>query len=235
VVTSAAVPTVEVQGLTHRYGTPGGTLTVLDDLGLTVAEGEHVAIIGPSGSGKSTLLALIGGLDRPQMGTVRVAGQDLSVLRRDQLAQFRARTVGFVFQHFGLLDSLTAVENVELAGTLAGSGKRARRRDALALLGAVGLAGRAHQPPATLSGGERQRVAIVRALMNRPQLVLADEPTGNLDAASAGVVADLLHSTTTDQGSALVIVTHDPAMAARADRVLELRAGRFHQTTAVTP
>jgi putative ABC transport system ATP-binding protein len=234
-VSSAAVPTVEVQGLTHRYETPGGTLTVLDDLELTVAEGEHVAVVGPSGSGKSTLLALIGGLDGPQMGTVRVAGKDLSTLRRDELAQFRARTVGFVFQHFGLLDSLTAVENVELAGTLAGSARRVRRRDALDLLDAVGLAGRAHHAPATLSGGERQRVAIVRALMNKPRLVLADEPTGNLDAASADVVADLLHSTAADQGSALVIVTHDPAIATRADRVLELRSGRFEQTVTVMP
>lgn len=133
-----------------------------------------------------------------------------------------------MFQHFGLLESLTAVENVELAGTLTGTSRRQRRRQAMALLDAVDLAERAHQTPGTLSGGERQRVAIARALMNRPRLVLADEPTGNLDAASAAVVAELLHAAVNDDRGALVVVTHDVAMAARADRVLELRAGRLH-------
>ena len=224
---------VDVGGLAHRYDTPGGTLCILEHLDLAVSPGEHVAIVGPSGSGKSTLLALLGGLEHPQEGTVRVAGQDLAALARDDLARFRARTVGFVFQHFGLLDSLTAVENVELAATLAGTGRRERRREATALLDAVGLAERAHQTPGTLSGGERQRVAIARALLNRPRLILADEPTGNLDAASAAVVADLLHAAVTDDGGALVVVTHDVAMAARADRVLELDAGKLHQSMAV--
>ncbi len=223
---------VEIGHLVHRYSTPAGTLTVLDHLDLTVEAGEHLAIIGPSGSGKSTLLSLAGGLEAPQEGTVRVAGTDLAGLRRDDLARFRARTVGFVFQHFGLLESLTVIENVELAGTLAGSGRRDRRRDASVMLDAVGLGDRADQVPATLSGGERQRVAIARALLNRPRLVLADEPTGNLDAASAALVADLLRDVALEDGGALVVVTHDAAMASRADRVLELDDGRLRPALA---
>jgi len=189
--------------------------------------------VGPSGSGKSTLLALLGGLDRPQDGHVSVAGQDLSFLGRDDLARFRARMIGFVFQHFGLLESLTAVENVELAATLTGAPSRVRRRRAHDLLEAVGLADRAEHAPGRLSGGERQRVAIARALMNGPRLVLADEPTGNLDASSAGVVIDLLVATATSAGGALVIVTHDPPTAARADRILQLHDGRLRPSSRV--
>lgn len=221
-------PAVVVTRLTHRYAAAAGPLTVLDELDLTVAPGEHVAIVGPSGSGKSTLLALIGGLERPQSGQVVVAGRDLALLTADELARFRSASVGFVFQHFGLLDALTAVENIELAATLLGRPRAARRQAARELLSHVGLSAQTSQYPSTLSGGERQRVAIARALVNQPGLILADEPTGNLDASTAGAVADLLTSTTESHGTALVIVTHDPVMAARADRILVLSSGRLH-------
>src|SRR4051794_24042151 len=174
-----AVP-ITVRGLSHRYVTASGGLTVLAGLDLDVPAGSHVSLTGPSGSGKSTLLSLLGGLERPQGGTVVVGDHDLSTLAGDGLAAYRRTTVGFVFQHFGLLDTLTAAENVELALTLAGvrGGRRSRR--AAELLDAVGLGARARHQPSQLSGGERQRVAIARALANEPQLVLADEPTGNL-------------------------------------------------------
>ncbi|HEV3225492.1 MAG TPA: ABC transporter ATP-binding protein, partial [Acidimicrobiales bacterium] len=172
---------IQVHGLAHRFTTSAAPLTILDNLHLDVEPGDHVALVGPSGAGKSTLLALLGGLEPPQSGAVIVDGQDLATLSGDGLAEFRRRTVGFVFQHFGLLDTLTAAENIELAAMLDGAGRRHRRRRALELLDAVGLAERATHQPGQLSGGERQRVAIARALANRPRLLLADEPTGNLD------------------------------------------------------
>jgi ABC-type lipoprotein export system ATPase subunit len=226
---------IHVNGLTHRYRTARGPgrgrdpgLTVLDGVDLHVDAGEHVVVTGASGSGKSTLLAVLGGLDPPQEGSVVVDGHDLHDLSRNALADFRRETVGFVFQHFGLLDTLTAAENVELAGTLAGRPLRPRRRRAAELLAAVGLAGRAHHQPTALSGGERQRVAVARALVNEPRLVLADEPTGNLDDDSSALVVGLLESLPAQHGCTLLIVSHDRRLSARAPRHLHLAGGKVH-------
>jgi ABC-type lipoprotein export system ATPase subunit len=223
---------ISIRGLTHRYRRPGGhgDLTVLDDLDLDVAPGEHVVVTGVSGSGKSTLLALVGGLDRPREGSIVVGGRDLRALSRNGLADYRRQTVGFVFQHFGLLDTLTAAENVELAGILAGRRPRERRDRAAQLLDAVGLAGRADHRATALSGGERQRVAVARALVNDPRLVLADEPTGNLDDESSERVVHLLEALPAEHGCTLVVATHDHRLTTRAPRHLRLTAGRLHET-----
>jgi ABC-type lipoprotein export system ATPase subunit len=219
---------IRLRGLTHQYRGQGAPLTVLSDLDLTSEPAEHLVITGFSGSGKSTLLAVIGGLDPPQTGTVEVAGYDLRRLSRGAMADYRRETVGFVFQHFGLLDTLTAAENVELAGALAGRRPRERRARAAELLDAVGLAARAEHRTSALSGGERQRVAVARALVNEPSLVLADEPTGNLDDESSARVVELLESLPAERGCTLVIVTHDLRLAARAGRHLHLSGGRLH-------
>jgi putative ABC transport system ATP-binding protein len=218
---------IQVQDLAHRFPGVAAPLTILNDLHLQVEPGDHVALVGPSGAGKSTLLALLGGLEPPQAGTVIVDGQDLATLSGDGLADFRRRTVGFVFQHFGLLDTLTAAENIELAVMLDGVGRRDRRRRALELLDAVGLADRAAHPPGQLSGGERQRVAIARALANRPRLLLADEPTGNLDENGSRAVIELLESLRVADGCTLVVVTHNRIVAGRAERRLALRHGQL--------
>jgi putative ABC transport system ATP-binding protein len=214
---------VHVESLRHAYG----DLVVLDDLGLDIEAGEHVALVGPSGSGKSTLLGLLGGLEPVQEGSVVVGGVELRGLSGRALAEHRRATVGFVFQHFGLLDTLTAAENVALACTLAGAGRGAGRRRAADLLAAVGLTERAGHRPPHLSGGERQRVALARALANRPRLILADEPTGNLDTDSARRVVDLLAALPADTGCTVVVVTHDPEVAGRADRRLGFADGRL--------
>lgn len=220
---------VSVRDLTHRFSVKGGELTVLEGLDLEIPAGQDVALTGPSGAGKSTLLSLLGGLEAPQQGSVVIYGADLSGLSRDQLAAFRRETVGFVFQHFGLLDTLSASENIELAGTLAGIRPPARRRMAAELLDAVGLGPRATHRPPELSGGERQRVAIARALANKPRLVLADEPTGNLDDDSTAMVVELLESLPVVYGCTLVLVTHDRALARRTSRSLALADGRLHE------
>ena len=218
---------VEVRGLRHRYrASGGGPLGVLDGVDLDVAPGQYVAVQGASGAGKSTLLSVLGGLERPQEGTVRVGGVDLSALAGDALAAYRRSTVGFVFQHFGLLEALTAVENVELALALSNTPRRLRRPRAAELLDEVGLSGRVGHLPAALSGGERQRVAIARALAADPQLLLADEPTGNLDEGSAEKVVELLEAVGA-RGTTLVVVTHNRALAARAGRRVRLEAGRL--------
>jgi putative ABC transport system ATP-binding protein len=216
-----------VQDLRHGYRTPRGELVVLDGVSFAVEAGGYVALTGPSGAGKTTLLSLLGGLDRVQSGRVEVEGTDLSEVSAGDLARFRCRTVGFVFQHFGLLQTLTAAENVELALALAGVGPKARRSAALELLGAVGLASRVEHRPHQLSGGERQRVAIARALANSPRLVLADEPTGNLDEESAANVIALLESLPATRGVTLVVVTHNHAIADRASTRLALEGGRL--------
>ncbi len=218
---------IVVEGLTHRYRSAAGDVTVLRGLDLEVDGGEHVALTGVSGSGKSTLLCILGGLEAPQEGSVRVEDHDLAALSRQDLATFRRDTVGFVFQHFGLLEALTAAENIELACALARTGPAKRHRRAAELLEAVGLADRARHRPIELSGGERQRVAIARALANRPRLVLADEPTGNLDEASSERVVALLADLPKLHGCTLVMVTHDASVAARADRRLHLAGGRL--------
>jgi putative ABC transport system ATP-binding protein len=215
---------VSVQGLSHRYR---GDLVVLDDIALEVPAGGYVAVTGPSGAGKSTLLSVLGGLEPLQDGRVVVGGADLAGLDGDELAAYRRATVGFVFQHFGLLETLTAAENVELAGTLARTRPGIRRRQARELLAAVGLDHRTDHRPLELSGGERQRVAIARALANEPRLVLADEPTGNLDDGSALAVIELLERLRDERGHTLLVVTHNRRLAARPPRSVALDRGRL--------
>jgi putative ABC transport system ATP-binding protein len=217
---------ISVRGLTHRYRTPTGTLVVLDDVDLDVPATGYAAVTGPSGAGKSTLLSVLGGLEPLQEGVATVDGTDLCGLHGDDLAAFRRATVGFVFQHFGLLEPLTAAENVELAGALAGRRPAERRRRAAELLESVGLADRADHRPLQLSGGERQRVAIARALANRPRLLLADEPTGDLDEGSALSVIEALERLREEHGCTLVVVTHNRDLAARAPRRVALDRGR---------
>jgi putative ABC transport system ATP-binding protein len=214
-----------VRSLRHGYRTAGGRLRVLDGVDLDVAANGYAAITGPSGAGKTTLLAILGGLERAQGGRVEVGGNDIAGLAGDDLAAYRRSTVGFVFQHFGLMDTLSAAENVELAATLSGLPPRRRRARAAEVLDALGLGKRAGHRPAALSGGERQRVAIARALVNRPRLLLADEPTGNLDDEAAAMVIDLLEQVRREHGCTLVLVTHNRLLAARAERRFRIEDG----------
>jgi putative ABC transport system ATP-binding protein len=220
-------PVVSVSGLAHEYPTPTGSLRVLNGVDLQVPASGYTSLMGASGSGKSTLLALLGALTRPQSGSISVAGHDLTRLPHSRLPEFRSRTIGFVFQHFGLVETLSALDNVAVALALRGA-RRAEQRDrARELLDAVGLSHRAHALPPQMSGGEQQRVAIARALANRPCLLLADEPTGNLDLAGAERVLGLLERLRAESGTALVVVTHDAAIAGRADTRLRLEQGRL--------
>lgn len=216
---------ITLRGLRHTYRTSEGPLTVLGGLDLDVPAGGYAAVTGPSGAGKTTLLALLGGLERPQEGVIEVAGTDLTALGGDGLAAYRRDTVGFVFQHFGLMETLSAAQNVELAGTLAGATPAERRARAAELLAAVGLAERAEHRPSRLSGGERQRVAIARALVNRPRLLLADEPTGNLDDDAAARIVELLEAVRHQHGCTLVMVTHNRGLASRALQRVALDRG----------
>jgi ABC-type lipoprotein export system ATPase subunit len=217
---------IRVTELAHSYQTPTGALPVLIDIELLVPAGGYCTLQGPSGAGKSTLLALLGGLDRLQLGAISVGEFDLAGLSGDRLAEYRRSTVGFVFQHFGLLDALTAQENVELACALAGTKPNLRRRRARDLLAALELSDRAHHRPPQLSGGERQRVAMARALANEPRLLLADEPTGNLDEDSAVRVVELLEGIQRERGCTLIVVTHNRALARRAPIQVRLEHGR---------
>jgi ABC-type lipoprotein export system ATPase subunit len=218
---------IEVRGLTHRYGEGPEALTVLCGVDMAVEPGGYAAVTGVSGAGKSTLLAILGGLEAVQMGAVHVAGCDVDRLRGPDLARYRRDQVGFVFQDFGLLTMLTARENVEMALALAGVSRRERRGRADALLAEVGLTDRASHRPAQLSGGEAQRVAIARAVANQPRVLLADEPTGNLDENSALRVLELLERLRDERGCTLVVVTHNPELAARAHMRLRLTRGRL--------
>jgi putative ABC transport system ATP-binding protein len=218
---------IRVRGLTHRYGAGEGALTILGDVEMEVPAGGYAAVMGVSGAGKSTLLSILGGLERVQEGSVCVGGEDLAALRGRELARFRRSRIGFVFQDFGLLTMLTARENVEVALTLSGVPRGQRKEQADRLLGEVGLSHRADHRPPKLSGGELQRVAIARALANRPAVLLADEPTGNLDEDSAGRVMDLLEALRAQRGCTLVVVTHNPELAARADTRLRLTRGQL--------
>jgi putative ABC transport system ATP-binding protein len=221
---------VRAQGLRKEYGREGGLVRAVNSVDLEVARGEALAIMGPSGCGKSTLLHLIGGLDRPSAGELWLAGRRIDRLSERELARLRRHEVGFVFQAYHLMDELTAQENVELPALLAGRSLGEARRRARQLLDQVGLAERADHLPSALSGGQRQRVAIARALANEPQLVLADEPTGNLDSAATLEVLRLfeaLHAA----GLTLVIVTHDERIAATADRLISMRDGTFVDET----
>ena len=216
---------LEVRGLTKQVSSPDGDLTILDDVGFSVAGGESVAIVGESGAGKSTLLALLAGLDLPTSGDVLLDGESLSGLDEDGRAALRARRVGFIFQSFHLIPSLNAIENVLLPLELMGD--TAAAEHAGEVLDSVGLSHRLHHYPRQLSGGERQRVAIARAFVARPAVLFADEPTGNLDAATGQRVADLLFSLNEGSGTTLLLVTHDRTLAARCQRQLELAAGRL--------
>ncbi|MGB9112267.1 MAG: ABC transporter ATP-binding protein [Acidimicrobiales bacterium] len=224
---------VHAKGLRKDYGSGEGLVRALDSVDLDVIRGEAVAVMGPSGCGKSTLLHLIGGLDRPSAGQLTVAGRRVEELSERALAYFRRDEIGFVFQAFHLMDELTAQENVELPALLAGYSPSEARARANALLEEVDLADRARHLPSMLSGGQRQRVAIARALVNDPAIVLADEPTGNLDSASAFQVLGLLESLRV-KGLTLVIVTHDERIATTADRLISMRDGTFVDETHLT-
>jgi putative ABC transport system ATP-binding protein len=214
---------LEARSLTKTYESGAQTLTVLRDVSFTVRDGEFIAIIGPSGSGKTTLLGLLAGLDVPSSGTVILDGADLTALSEDARARLRGEKVGFVFQSFQLIPTLTALENVQVPLELRGErGAAGRARD---LLARVGLAERTHHYPVQLSGGEQQRVAIARAFSNSPKVLFADEPTGNLDAATGGRIVELLESLNREDGTTLVLVTHDQAIAGRARRIVRLRDG----------
>jgi putative ABC transport system ATP-binding protein len=225
-------PRVECRRVVKRLPSGGRTLVVLDGVDLAVAPGDFVAILGPSGSGKSTLLGLLAGLDRPTEGSVLLDGEPIEGLDEDALALLRRRKVGFVFQSFQLLGNLTARENVLLPLELAGVPVREARGRADALLAEVGLAERGHHYPSQLSGGEQQRVALARAFGPRPSILLADEPTGNLDAGTGRAALDLLVGMREREGTTLVLVTHDPQVAARAGRRIHLRAGRVEREEA---
>ena len=226
-------PVLAARALRKEYGREAGLVRAVNGVDLAVAAGETLAVMGPSGCGKSTLLHLLGGLDRPSAGEIWLSGQRLDQMGERALARLRREAVGFVFQAFHLMDELTAVENVELPALLAGISPRQARRRANGLLEQVGLADRAGFLPSALSGGQRQRVAVARALANRPLVVLADEPTGNLDSeATLDVLRlfDTLHTA----GQTLVIVTHDARIAATADRLISMRDGAFVDETRLT-
>jgi putative ABC transport system ATP-binding protein len=211
------------KGLTKEYRSGDHRLTVLRDVSFSLAQGAFVAIVGPSGSGKTTLLGLLAGLDTPTRGTVLLDGADLSTMDEDARARLRGQKVGFVFQTFQLIPTLTAAENVQVPLELRGDGgATARARD---LLERVGLGDRMHHFPSQLSGGEQQRVAIARAFSNAPRILFADEPTGNLDTDTGARIVELLESLNRESGATVVLVTHDPALAARAQRVIRLSDG----------
>ena len=214
-----------VENVGKQVSSPEGTLTILDAVSFEIARGETVAVVGASGAGKSTLLALMAGLDTPSTGHVRLAGADLAALDEDGRAALRARHVGFVFQSFHLVPSLTALENVMLPLEL--SGHADARAEATGVLGRVGLGSRTGHYPRQLSGGEQQRVAIARAFVTQPDVLFADEPTGNLDTATGERIMELLFGLNAETGTTLVLVTHDRDLAARCGRVIRLDAGRI--------
>jgi ABC-type lipoprotein export system ATPase subunit len=226
-------PVLRARGVRKEYGTGTGLVRAVDAVDLDVAPGETVAVMGPSGCGKSTLLHLLGGLDRPSGGEIWLAGRRIDSMTEKSLARMRRSDVGFVFQAFHLMEELTAVENVELPALLARRSPRDARRRATDLLEQVGLADRATFLPSAMSGGQRQRTAIARALSNEPLVVLADEPTGNLDSAATLDVLRLFESLHTS-GQTLVIVTHDTRIAATADRLISMRDGAFVDETRLT-
>jgi putative ABC transport system ATP-binding protein len=226
-------PVLRTRGLDKEYGRGEGLVRALDGVALEVSTGETLAVMGPSGCGKSTLLHLLGGLERPSGGEVWLGGRRIDELSEKALARIRRHAIGFVFQAFHLMDELTALENVELPALLAGRSPHAARDRAADLLEQVGLTDRGDHLPSALSGGQRQRVAIARALSNDPLVVLADEPTGNLDSAATLDVLRLLDSLRST-GQTLVIVTHDERIAATADRLITMRDGAFVEETRLT-
>ena len=222
-----ADPLIRLDRVTKTYVRGGETLTVLDNLKLDMERGGYFALMGPSGSGKTTLLNLIGGLDQADSGQVEVAGEDLALLDGAALAAWRARSVGFVFQGFNLIPVLTALENVELPLHLSGLSRKERREHARFALDLVGLSDRAHHRPRQLSGGQEQRVAIARAIVSDPVLILADEPTGDLDRASADLVLGLLGKLNKEHQKTILMVTHDPHAAEHASTIVHLDKGKL--------
>ncbi|MBF6466729.1 ABC transporter ATP-binding protein [Nocardia beijingensis] len=217
---------LELSGVTKEYRVGGQAVRALDDVGLRIETGEFTSIIGPSGSGKSTLLHLLGALDSPDAGSIRFRGEEIGALEEEQQSEFRRHQVGFVFQFFNLLPTLSAWENVAIPKLLDGTGLRKARPRALELLDRVGLAERAEHRPAELSGGQMQRVAVARALIMNPPLILADEPTGNLDSKTGAAILELLGEIA-GSGSSVVMVTHDMGAVTYCDRVITLRDGRI--------
>jgi putative ABC transport system ATP-binding protein len=222
---TAGPPAIEAESVTRTYDMGQATVEALRGVSLRVAVGDYLAVVGPSGSGKSTLMHLLGGLDRPSGGRLVIGGEDVTTLNQNQLARLRNRTIGFVFQSFHLLARTSAVDNVSLPLVYRGVSARARRQRAAAMLGQVGLAHRLDHRPNQLSGGEQQRVAIARALVTDPSVLLADEPTGNLDTATGEAVLALLQQLNESSGVAVVLVTHDREVAARARRQIVMRDG----------
>jgi ABC-type lipoprotein export system ATPase subunit len=222
------VPVIDLRGVGKRYGAGAAGVVALHDLDLRVAEGEFVAVLGRSGSGKSTLMNLLAGLDRADTGEVRVLGRDLATLAPHEIAEYRRRAIGIVFQSFHLLPGRSAQDQVELPLALDGVPRRERARTAAAALDEVGLAERRDHTPAQLSGGEQQRVAVARALVRRPPLLLCDEPTGNLDSANAEAVIGLIARMRRERGCTVVMITHEPELAARAEaRSVRIEDGRI--------
>ncbi|HTG44989.1 MAG TPA: ABC transporter ATP-binding protein [Verrucomicrobiae bacterium] len=226
-------PILQVDALTKRYGASANLLTVVEDVSFAIEARGSCAIVGPSGSGKTTLLGLCAGLDLPTSGSVRLNGKELGALNEDARAHLRGQEVGFVFQNFQLLPTLTALENVMVPLEL--RGHRNSRPPATELLAKVGLGDRLHHYPTQLSGGEQQRVALARAFLNKPKILFADEPTGNLDAETSDRIIDLLFELNASSGTALVLVTHDLDLARKAGRILRLKGGRLVQDENLEP
>jgi len=218
-------PAIALDGVNLTLGRGAARVHILKDITLNIGRGEAIGLVGPSGSGKSTLLMVMAGLERPDSGVIRVAGEDLTALDEDGLARFRGRNVGIVFQSFHLIPTMTALENVAVPLELAGQDDAAQRAERG--LAAVGLAERLNHYPAELSGGEQQRVALARALAPNPAILIADEPTGNLDETTGNQIIDLLFAGHATRGTTLVLITHDSHLAARCDRVMRLRSGRI--------
>ncbi|HEX4985404.1 MAG TPA: ABC transporter ATP-binding protein [Burkholderiales bacterium] len=223
----AGRPIVEIRHLCKSYRRGGQVVPVLNDLSLDIDEGEFVALMGPSGSGKSTLLNLIAGIDKADSGELRVGGEDIAALSESALADWRAASIGFIFQFYNLMPVLTAFENVELPLTLTGLGRRDRRERVQLALQMVNLSDRASHYPPELSGGQQQRVAIARAIITDPLLIVADEPTGDLDRVSAGEILGLLDRLNRELGKTIVMVTHDQRAAERASRIMQLEKGEL--------
>ena len=218
---------IKVSSVTKSVISNGTELSILEDISFSVSSGETIAIIGTSGAGKSTLMTLLAGLDLPSSGEIELLGQPLSQLDDEQRAFIRSQSIGFVFQSFLLIPSLTALENVTLPAILRGEGENIDK--AKQLLHSVGLSGRETHLPAQLSGGEQQRVALARAFMTQPEILFADEPTGNLDQHTAENIIDLLFAMNQNHGTTLLLVTHDPALAKRCSRILTIKAGRLQE------
>jgi len=230
-IPSVRDPLVKIEALDLSLGRDASRVHILKSISLEIGRGEAIGLVGPSGSGKSTLLMTMAGLERPDTGRIIIDGEDLSSLDEDGLARFRGRNIGIVFQSFHLIPTMTALENVAVPLELAGDDDAFDR--AAAELEAVGLGGRLSHYPAQLSGGEQQRVALARALVVDPALLIADEPTGNLDEATGKGIVELLFQLKNDRGATLVLVTHDPGLAAQCDRVIRLRSGRIEDHAAI--